>query len=104
MFKRALLLLLIPVLLLAGFLIGQASGSSRTKRCYALTTQVIAVDRPSDLVYAQDFNGMIWSFYGTEDWEIGDCCSLLMDGMDTALIYDDQILNARYSAWEFEGR
>lgn len=97
-------ILILASVCIAGFLIGQVSGSSRTKRCYALTTQVIVVDRTGDLVYAQDFNGMVWSFYGTEDWEIGDCCSLLMDSMDTAIIYDDQIINARYSAWEFERR
>ena len=81
---------------------GRVSGDSRTNRCYALTAQVIAVDRPNDLVYAEDFNGMIWSFYGCEDWLAGDCCSLLMDSMGTAIIYDDQIINARYGAWDLK--
>lgn len=66
---------------------------------YALTTCVVEVDRDNDIVTCEDCNGNLWEFYGVEDWEIGDCASLLMYDQGTASICDDAIEGARYSAW-----
>lgn len=66
---------------------------------YALTTCVVEVDRDNDIVTCEDSNGNLWEFYGCEDWQKGDCASLLMNDQGTPSIYDDAIEGARYSAW-----
>lgn len=67
---------------------------------YALTTKVVAIDQEADIVTCEDCNGNLWEFYGVEDWEVGDCASLLMESHGTAKIEDDTIRDARFSAWE----
>lgn len=66
---------------------------------YALTTCVVEVDRDNDIVTCEDSNGNLWEFYGCEDWQEGDCASLLMNSKGTPSIYDDAIEGAHYSAW-----
>ena len=66
---------------------------------YALTTCVVEVDRDNDIVTCEDSNGNLWEFYGCEDWQEGDCASLLMNDQGTASVYDDAIEDTRYSAW-----
>lgn len=73
-----------------------------THELYALTTVVVNVDYDNDIVTVEDFNGFLWEFYGCEDWYEGDCCSMVMDNMGTDLIFDDEILSARYNAWNLE--
>lgn len=69
---------------------------------YPLTTKVVMIDYPTDVVWCKDFNGNVWEFYGCEDWAIGDIASLLMNDNGTAIIYDDTIMSARYQG-TFEG-
>lgn len=66
---------------------------------YALTTVVVETDTATDVVTCEDSNGNLWEFYGVEDWQVGDCASLLMNDQGTPIIYDDTIEGARYSAW-----
>ena len=72
--------------------------TSETQR-YALTTQVVEIDEENDAVVVEDFNGNLWEFYGIEDWQVGDCASLIMNSRDTVSVEDDRIEDARYSAW-----
>jgi hypothetical protein len=66
---------------------------------YALPTCVVQVDRDNAIVTCEDSNGNLWEFYGCEDWQEGDCASLLMNSKGTPSVYDDAIEGARYSAW-----
>lgn len=66
---------------------------------YALTTQVVEIDTENDVVTVEDSNGNLWDFYGVEDWEIGDCASLLMNSRGTEKVTDDRVEGAQYSAW-----
>lgn len=66
---------------------------------YALTAKVVETDEENDIVTCEDFNGNLWQFYGVEDWEVGDCASLLMNSKGTEKIFDDEIMGARFSAW-----
>lgn len=66
---------------------------------YALTVKVIDVDYENDVVTCEDFNGNLWSFYGCEDWAEDDCASLLMNDCGTPIIYDDEIVSAKYCGW-----
>lgn len=68
-------------------------------RFYALTTQVVEIDRDAGIVTVEDANGNLWEFEGVEDWEVGDCASMIMSDNGTDTIFDDEILDIRYSNW-----
>ncbi len=51
----------------------------QTQNLYPLTTCVISVNYTTDMVITEDSNGNLWTFYGVEDWQNGDCCSFIMD-------------------------
>jgi hypothetical protein len=77
----------------------QQTITEQVNNYYALTAQVVKIDRAQDIVTVEDSVGNLWEFYGVEDWEIGDCASMVMDDMGTDRIYDDEIVNVRYAAW-----
>lgn len=64
---------------------------------YPTTAFVTELDYENDLVYITDTNGHCWSFYGTEDWQIDDVCSCIMNNKGTEKVFDDEILKVRYS-------
>lgn len=64
---------------------------------YPTTAIVSEVNYEENLVSVEDFNGNVWQFTETDDWEIGDICSMIMDSKKTERIYDDEILSVRYS-------
>jgi len=99
--KKFAVIVLIVVLVstLCGMLMNQLLNSADS---YALTTEVVELDRENDIVVCEDFNGNLWEFYGCEDWQIDDIASLLMNDNGTPTIYDDEIVSARYNG-TFEG-
>lgn len=66
---------------------------------YPKTAVVVAFGVRDDLVVAEDANGQRWCFTGIEDYCIGDMVSMIMDDMGTDIIYDDEIVNVRYSGY-----
>ena len=80
------------------FLIGASLGTKQAERdLYPLPTVLTEIDRSIDKVICTDYNGYEWSFYGCEDWQENDICTLLMDSRKTEKIYDDVIVQTRYS-------
>lgn len=67
---------------------------------YPLTTKVIEVNYDEDLVTVETFTGFLFAFKGCEDWQEGDCASLIMEDNGTEKIFDDEIVMACYGAWE----
>ena len=67
---------------------------------YALATEVVEINRETDVVTCEDCNGNLWEFYGAEDWEIGDNANLLMNSKGTPKIEDDEICGATYANWD----
>lgn len=67
---------------------------------YPLVARVITVDADKNVVFFRDGNGNIWSEYGVEDWEDGGLAGLLMSDEGTRNIYDDRIVEAKYSSIE----
>ena len=57
---------------------------------------VTKLDYQEDIVYFTDCVGIIWGFYGIEDWQLGDVVAVIMDDVDTEIIYDDEIIMAVY--------
>ena len=60
-------------------------------------TVVCEIDYQNDVVYVQDCVGFIWSFYGAEDWLIGDYCNLIISwDEETHDIRTGEIICAEY--------
>lgn len=51
----------------------------------------------NDVVTVETSTGNLFAFYGAEDWMVGDCISLIMDGCGTANVKDDVIITVKYS-------
>ena len=82
------------VIVLCGIACASAEG------IYPMTAKVIDVNYLTDIVTVENFTGFTFTFKGCADWDVGDCCSLIMLDNDTEIITDDQILQACYSGWE----
>lgn len=64
---------------------------------YSLSTVVTDLDKERDIVTVEELDGSnVWTFYGVEDWEINDICSLTMFNNNTPKIYDDIIIGTTY--------
>ena len=64
---------------------------------YSLSTIVTDLDRERDIVTVEELDGSnVWTFYGVEDWELNDICSLTMFNNNTPEIYDDIIIGTTY--------
>ena len=67
---------------------------------YAKSTIVSEVDYSHNLVIVKDFNNVPWTFFGCDDWEVGDICGLVMDNNGTPHdIFDDKIVSTNYCGY-----
>lgn len=104
-FKLAVGLILIAVTaMMIGIIIGAKvykSSANETPasdiEVYGRVTEVIGFDFDYDIVIVEDNMGFRWSFYGIEDWCIGDIAVLTLNTKGTELIFDDEIVSVRYS-------
>ena len=71
----------------------------KVETVYPATFVVSAVDLYNNLVFLVDFNGNEWSISGVEDWAEGDIASAIMSDNGTPIIYDDRIVDIRYSGY-----
>lgn len=57
---------------------------------------VEVLDYEDDLVVVRDGIGQRWTFFGIDDWEVGDLCAMIMNDDGTPYcIYDDIIVSVR---------
>lgn len=91
-------LILITILILFGVFVHHAE-ANQVSHIYPITARVSEIDPATDTVVFEDCMGFRWAMYGIEDWRPGDSASLLMHDSNTATIYDDVIITARYSTW-----
>lgn len=68
---------------------------SQTGREYSQILEVIEIE--NDLIYLTDWNDNEWMWEGAEDWEIGDFAAATMNTNGTKNIYDDIIVELRYT-------
>lgn len=68
-------------------------------RLYPETAIVREVDCKADEVTVECFNGNLFVFKGTDDWDTNDICSMLMYDNGTPIVYDDEILSVKYSGY-----
>lgn len=65
---------------------------------YAEAGVVTELDYTADMVTFMDARGMYWSFYGVEDWQVGDLlCAILYDA-GTFDPLDDAVIGVTYHA------
>ena len=64
---------------------------------YALTGMVTRLDYESDTVEFTLANGLVFAFYGCEDYCLGDLVSALMWSAGSPTILDAVILDTRYA-------
>lgn len=81
---------------------GVSADNLENVKVYSDTMCVVNVDYETDIVTIADFNGFEFEFEGCEDWFEGDLCSVTMCDNGTPIIFDDIILDTRYSGWVYE--
>lgn len=57
----------------------------------------VVVEIYDDTVVVETSTGNLFEFYGSEDWFIGDCVSMIMDSCGTVEVNDDMIITVKYS-------
>lgn len=98
--KKIVLVSVIAVLTIINFY--KVNSIVKESNFYPMTAKIIEIDRMEDIVTVEDSTGNVWEFYGVEDFEKGDCVSMIMNNKDTESIFDDEIINVKYSAWDLE--
>lgn len=83
--------------LIAAELMSSASEIEPTGHFYAQTAIITDMNYDFDVVMTTTLTGRTRIFYGTEDWFVGDVCSILMYDNGTPEIYDDIIVDVNYS-------
>lgn len=66
--------------------------------CYYAQGFIVSdINIDSDLVTIKTSTGVIYQFFGIEDWEINDhCVCLMFNNFTSKDIMDDKIINIRY--------
>jgi hypothetical protein len=60
---------------------------------------VTSLDKTNDKVICEDATEMVWSFYGIDDWEIGDMVTCIMDSKGTDSMLDDEMTEIHYGGY-----
>lgn len=64
-----------------------------------LTAKVVDLDRSTDTVTIETSTGILYQFYGCEDWCEGDFITAIMWKNGTNNITDDALVTWQYSGW-----
>lgn len=66
---------------------------------YPQTFVIESINLEQDCIILMDFNGNEWIWSDVEDYEKGDIIAAIMEDNGTEIIYDDIIINIRYSGY-----
>jgi hypothetical protein len=92
--KKSLLLALLVVLIAFNI------KSIGNKNIYPDTLIIDKIDTINDVVIGRTVTGMLYSFEGCEDWQIGDIAAVIMNDNGTKdTVTDDRIINVRYTGY-----
>ena len=64
---------------------------------YPETAKIVEIE--NDNVVVETATGNLFSFTGTEDYEVNDTVSMIMYGNNTENVEDDSIIKVQYSAF-----
>lgn len=103
MIKKTLLTLTALAAIAAGSMKATAyTGENTAPRpeIYPDAMVVDEIDKENDIVYIKTCAGNIYSFYGVEDWMVGDIVAVIMSDNGTPeTITDDIIITTRYAGY-----
>lgn len=71
---------------------------------YPTTAKIVEFDDKSNAVICESATEIQYKFYGIEDYEIGDCVSMIVSDNGTENTNDDIVLVSRYSSWSLSSR
>lgn len=78
-------------------------GEIALNRAYTSTmivTNITDLEDDTQVIELEDYNGNVWEYEtDSTDLFIDDCVSVLMDNMETPIIYDDEVIMLNYDAW-----
>ena len=83
------------ILILAIAIVACTCSCGKSSTLYPETGKVVSIS--GDAVTVETSTGNLFEFYGSEDWFIGDCVSMIMDSCGTAEVNDDIIITVKYS-------
>lgn len=67
---------------------------------YPQTFIVSEIDQDNDIIYLETFSGMVYTWEGSEDWEVNDIAAAIMNDNGTPdNITDDTIEVLRYTGY-----
>lgn len=67
---------------------------------YPTTMIITEIDRETDIVTIRTATGLLYTFGGAEDYEVGEMVSCIMySSMTPDTVLDDQIISVRYVGW-----
>lgn len=103
--KKMLLLTILGISTFTSFIFGEAKGISNKSKipldnCYATTGLITELNYETNEVIFENFNGYEYAFYGIEDWAVNDCVSVILYDNGTPEIFDDEVVDVKYSGWE----
>lgn len=88
---KKLAILVTAVILLA------AVSASAEFQVYPLAGRIVEIDNIDDTVTFEDGSGLLWTFYGVEDYAIGDVVACVVWDAGTQKVYDDEIIDVVYA-------
>lgn len=85
---------------IAGIAVGFFSSTAiNNEETYPQTAIVTEID--GNTVEVTDGVGNSWLWEGAEDYQLGDCVSMIMDSHGTPVVFDDSILKMKYSCMDW---
>ena len=88
---KKLAILVTAVILLA------AVSASAEFQIYPLAGRVVEIDNLDDTVTFEDGSGLLWTFYGVEDYAIGDIVACIIWHAGSQKLYDHEIVDVVYA-------
>jgi len=76
-----------------------ATTTEKVRSTHPKAMIIVAVDREADIVTLSTCSGLLYEFYGVQDYEEGDIVALIMDDNGTEDVRDDIILAHQYCGW-----
>lgn len=85
------------ILIILGMVIGFIVGITETTKIfetefYPQIGVVYGIDTESDIVTIRTPAEFLYQFHGCDGWEMWDSCTMIMDGKNTELLSDDEIV------------
>ena len=85
------------LLVILAIIVMMAGTASSEFQIYPLAGRIVEIDNLDDTVTFEDGAGLLWTFYGVEDYAIGDVVACIVWDAGTQKVYDDEIIDVVYA-------